>query len=187
MILNAPNNHDYTVFKYHKEYEKSIRLKSGASILVRSLTPCDSRSLSALFTGFSLETLGYRFLTNSKSLIDRHLTRLLNCKFEDGIFLVAENLLQADHPLLALGELFLQKTTPHTAEGAIIVADAWQRKGIGIQLIYWLLFLAKERDITQIIGYYKINNHAVPHLLKKLGYTYQTTHYLDVISFKLYL
>jgi len=178
---------DRNTFSYHQEYEKRIILKNNSLVLVRPLLPSDFSKLSELFDTFNEDTLHYRYLNNSPFLKANDLKRIFEAIYGDSLILVAEDLMQENRPLLGICELFSRQNEPVIAECAITVSDKWQGKHLGIQMLEWLIFIAQKRGIRTITGSFFIHNPKVASILKKSGYKYEIDHYLNVISFKLFL
>jgi acetyltransferase len=61
-------------------------------------------------------------------------------------------------------------TDPSTANVAIVVADEWQRKGIGKRLFEMLIDAARARGITRLEGEVLAENHAASALVKAFGF-----------------
>ena len=182
----SPNGFFSFNFRYNKEYEKYVELKDGTIVLLRHLVPCDTKKLLDWFGSFSDSTIFFRYFNVSPSFMEREQKRLLNALNKGKLILVAE-LLKGSKALVGISELFIQKDNPQCAECAITVADTWQKKYLGTQMLEWLVELAKMRGIAVLMGYYSTMNRYVSTILKKSGYEYITSHEQDIISFKLYL
>jgi GNAT superfamily N-acetyltransferase len=57
---------------------------------------------------------------------------------------------------------------PDTAEFAIVVEDAWQRVGVGRQLLVELMALAGERGVRELTATVQPDNHRVISLIRRL-------------------
>ena len=171
---------------YRREYERVVELTDGNSVLIRPMTPCDFEKIIDLFKTFSVETLFFRYLNISTEFKKRELRRLLNSLNKGMLILVAE-LLHGNKPLIGICELFIQKENKHCAECAITITDKWQGKHLGIQLLKWLIHIARKRDIETIIGYFNTENMKVLSILRRSGFKYTTTRDLNTIAFKLFL
>jgi len=63
----------------------------------------------------------------------------------------------------------------NTAEFAIVVADAWQRKGLGTKLARHIIRIAKIRKISKIYINFLKDNHAMKFLAEEIGFTVTET------------
>ncbi|MEM2946346.1 MAG: GNAT family N-acetyltransferase, partial [Thermoproteota archaeon] len=57
------------------------------------------------------------------------------------------------------------------AEVALVVRDDWQGKGIGTELLKYLIELAKARGFTGLKAWVLVENTRMMHLFRKCGYT----------------
>lgn len=55
-------------------------------------------------------------------------------------------------------------------EFAVVIADEWQKRGVGMKLMKTLISHAQARGIKQIYGYVLKNNSGILRLVKKLGF-----------------
>ena len=180
-IFNSKNSF------YVKEYEKEIILKNSCRALLRPLTFCDLKKLIPFFESLSKETLFYRYFSTTRNYVERELNRLQKALNQNEIILVAEVIAFRQKQIIAISELVTQRNDRTLAECAITVTDLWQGKTLGPQMLEWTIYIAKERDIECIIGWYNIENRRVSALLKKLGYYYETNRSVNIVFFKLFL
>jgi acetyltransferase len=62
-------------------------------------------------------------------------------------------------------------TDAETAEIAIVVADEWQRRGVGLRLLEMIVDAARARGIARLEGEVLDENAAVIALVRRLGFT----------------
>jgi len=65
----------------------------------------------------------------------------------------------------------IENVLDNTAEFAIVVADAWQRKGLGEKLARHIIRIAKDKKISKIYINFLKDNYAMKILANKLGFT----------------
>ncbi len=61
-----------------------------------------------------------------------------------------------------------------TCEFAIAIADDWQGKGLGRQLMQSLIEVAQSRQLTAMNGMILSQNHKMAKLMQRLGFTLRT-------------
>ena len=58
-----------------------------------------------------------------------------------------------------------------SCEFAVVIADAWQRKGLASRLLSLLIEAARERALGQMMGYVMASNRPMLSLCEKLGFS----------------
>ena len=109
------------------------------------LTPDDRAALAALPTRVSADTSYARFHGVVRVLTTPTLDRLLDLERGRHEAVIAE----ADEGIVAVARYVRDTTTSAEAEVAIVVADAWQRTGIGRKLMQELMTAAQQAGITR--------------------------------------
>lgn len=110
---------------------------------IRMLTPDDREALAALPTRVSADTSYARFHGVVRVLTTPTLDRLLDLEQGRHEAVIAE----ADEGIVAVARYV--RDTPAEAEVAIVVADAWQRTGIGRKLMQELMTAARKAGISR--------------------------------------
>jgi GNAT superfamily N-acetyltransferase len=131
---------------------------------MRPIAPADKALLQSGVGRLSPETAYRRFLTAKPRLSAAELRYLTEVDGRDHIALVV---LDDDDDLVAVGRLVRCDERPDTAEMAIVVADCWQRRGIGRALAAELT--AEMDGIMRISGTMLATNRAALGLMRSLG------------------
>lgn len=141
-------------------------LADGARITVRRVTPDDEAGLRAAFDNLSLESRYHRFLGHIESLSDWMWTHLAN---DDGDRQVA--LIALDESSQIIGECrYIRVPSDSTrAELAVVVADKWQRRGVGSLLLGQLCDLARAAEIDTLVAHSFASNIGIARLLRRAG------------------
>jgi GNAT superfamily N-acetyltransferase len=140
------------------------RLADGSPILVRPIRPDDKPLLADGLTRLSPESRYKRFLGPKPKFTRDELRYLTEI---DGVDHVAYVALRGDAPkeLIAVGRLVRSASYPPSAEIAVTVWDAWQRRGIGKLLGDRLAMAARDRGIRYLTATMAADNHAARRLL----------------------
>ncbi|MFC1434388.1 GNAT family N-acetyltransferase [Streptacidiphilus sp. N1-3] len=134
---------------------------SGLSELtVRRADPSDRPAAVALHDRCSTATLRRRYHGPTADS-DRYLGHLLEPRF--GQTLAAET---PDGDLVALAHLMWDDDS---AEVAVLVEDAWQRRGLGSELVRRLVELAADAGIGQVYAVTTASNSGMIATLRRLG------------------
>jgi RimJ/RimL family protein N-acetyltransferase len=144
------------------------RLPDGASILIRPIRADDKRMLEDGLRQLSDESVHRRFLTPKRSFSRTELRYLTEVDGRDHVALVAE---YPGHPvrrLIAVGRFVRLSHDPTTAEVAIVVADDWQRRGVGSALTDELAAQARRLGIRRFTATMASDNAPAHRLMARL-------------------
>ena len=152
------------------------RLPDGASILIRPIRADDKRMLEDGLRQLSPESVQRRFLTPKSSFSRSELRYLTEVDGRDHVALVAE---YPGHPvrrLIAVGRFIRLSDDPEAAEVAIVVADDWQRRGVGSVLGEQLAAEATRLGIRRFTAITASSNLPAHKLMTKLTKELQHRH-----------
>jgi RimJ/RimL family protein N-acetyltransferase len=145
------------------------RLPDGASILVRPIRPDDKRMLEDGLRHLSDESVQRRFLTLKRSFSRSELRYLTEVNGRDHVALVAEYPGEPVRRLIAVARFVRLADDPTAAEAAIVVADDWQRRGVGTQLAELLAAEARHAGIRRFTATMASDNVAAHKLMHRLS------------------
>lgn len=98
-----------------------------------------------------------RFLSDRR-LTDKDLAYLTRIDLENHVCVVAEICDKANLEPIGLGEIVRDKDEPTTAEIALAVADAYQRKGVGTVLLRSLIVIARKLRMAELHALALVDN-----------------------------
>lgn len=127
-----------------------IRLADGTRVTVRWVEPSDKQRFKDGIQHFSPQTLYRRFFAPIHELSDEQIRFFTEV---DQVDHVAWGVLDDDHPELpgiAVGRWVRSAEDRTVAEWAVIVADAYQGRGIGTLLIAVLMVTARAQGIATL-------------------------------------
>jgi acetyltransferase len=130
---------------------------------MRPIAPEDKALLQTGVGRLSPESAYGRFLTGKPRLTPDELRYLTEIDGRDHMALVV---LDDDDDLVAVGRLVRDAERPDTAELAIVVADCWQRRGIGRALAEEL---TRSMGVERVAGTMLASNRAALGLIRGLG------------------
>lgn len=143
-----------------------MALRDGSEVLIGRLAPSDAPLLADAFTRLSEESRRLRFLGPKPRLSAAELRYLTEV---DGH--LHEALAAVDPETgrgIGIGRFVRNPDRPASAEVAITVADAWQRRGLGRLLLERLADRAREEGITSFSALVSHDNHNMQALLKRI-------------------
>ena len=136
---------------YPDEYARRGRLKDGSLVTLRSVRPEDEARWHELIASASVNSLRFRFRSLFKKSTHRMAAHYCFIDYEREIGIVAE--VSADGAAALVGAAHLiADVDHHTGEFAILVADAWQGKGLGGLLLDYCLELARRWGLKRVVA-----------------------------------
>jgi len=144
------------------------RLPDGAPILIRPIRADDKRMLENGLRQLSLQSVQRRFLTPKRSFSRAELRYLTEVDGRDHVALVAEYPGDPVRRLIAVARFVRLHDDPETAEVAIVVADNWQRRGLGSLLTEQLAGQARRLGVRRFTATMGSDNLAAHRLMEKL-------------------
>lgn len=152
-----------------------LRSRRGRPFSISRAAPGDAPALEAMLTGLSAQTVGRRYFTSARMPAERaHAEAERLARRDDGrIVLVARAGGGAAAPIVAVAELARDRAEPATAEGAIVVADAFQSEGIGRAVAEHMADAAQDAAISRVRATVLAENRPMWRLLKTLGRPYK--------------
>lgn len=142
-----------------------VTLPDGSAVTLRPIAASDREALRAGFDRLSPESRYRRFFTPMPTLSNRDLDYLVNVDHRNHEALVALD--QSDGQIVGVARFV--RTGPEEAEPAIVVADDWQGRGLGRQLMTTLSDRAREEGVTRFRAPVLAENDAARRLLASLG------------------
>jgi ribosomal protein S18 acetylase RimI-like enzyme len=131
-------------------------------VSIRSAADEDINRLRRFLAGLSADTTHRRFFTGLGSVSDRSLLPLLRRDDRRDVLLA----LSGDE-VVAHGMCTAVAGRPDVAELAVVVADAWQHRGLGPLLARQLLTAARRRGVRHVGMTVLADNYAALRLVKR--------------------
>lgn len=164
------------MIQYSVPRPASLRSKAGRKLWVRPASLVDMPALAAMIGELSPATIQLRYLTPRNLRGDaaqreaERLTRPDNSR----IVLVAEASGEAGE-IVAVAELAQDQREPEVAEGAVMVADAYQGQGIGRAVVEELARHAEAAEIRRVRATTSAYNAPVRRLIASFGRPYSAS------------
>jgi RimJ/RimL family protein N-acetyltransferase len=162
---------------YPADLEKPVVLPDGGEVLIRPIRPDDVDRLEALFYRLSPTSIYFRFHAPLREMPRRELERYCSVDYQDTMALVAQ-VEEDDGPALVGVSRYARLPNSDLAEAAVVVEDAWQRRGIGRELLVTLTEIATQQGIQGFTAAVLAENTAIRRIYTESGYEY-TSHWDD--------
>lgn len=154
---------------YPKEYITTFKMKNGKKVLLRPIKPEDEPLEGEMFTKFSEETQRFRFFQKIKDITHELLIRYTQIDYDREIAIIAETKEKGKKKMVGVVRI-IEDPCDETAEFAIVVADPWQKQGLGNKLTDYILEISRERGIKKVYAEMLKDNYAMKHMLAERGF-----------------
>lgn len=144
------------------------RLSDGSDVVLRPIYPGDAARETEFIRGLSRDA-GYNRLLGYRKLTPEEIRRLTCIDPEREMAYIAVDGSAANARMLGVAR-YVRDADAGGAEFALVVADAWQRRGLGTLLVRALLRHAQSDGITRLHGTTLASNQAMLNLAHKLGF-----------------
>ena len=141
----------------------------GQSVTIRPLQPGDAEIERRFVTGLSEETRYNRLLGGSMKITDAYIRRLIEVDGVHEVALAAITMLEGSEIIIGVGRYVIE-ADGGSCEFALVVADAWQGRGIGRRMLEKLIAIARARGIAFITGDVLSTNIAMLTLARHMGF-----------------
>jgi acetyltransferase len=167
----STNRYDHmAIHPYPHELETIWHLADGSDISVRPIRPEDASIEQEFVDNLSDESKYFRFMHRMDKLTPLMLARFTQIDYDREMALVAvinENTPEAR--ILGVAR-YISNPDGQSCEFALTVADSWQKRGIGRQLMQRLMTVAHDRRLEIMEGDVLSQNRKMLRLCNKLGF-----------------
>jgi acetyltransferase len=158
------------IMPYPSKYVTPWKLKDGTEVTLRPIRPEDEPMELELIRGLSTETSRFRFFQIIKDLPHEALVRFCNIDYDREMAFIAETR-EGDRKIeIGVSRLILESNKKR-GEFAVVIADKYQGKGLGIKLVDMLIEVAREKGVEVIYGIIMSENVKMISLCEKLGFS----------------
>ena len=140
----------------------------GQAVTLRALRREDHDIEHAFVSGLSPDTRHNRLLGGAKRITREYIESLITIDYARDMAIAAAVMLEGHETLIGVARYVL--VDPERCEFAIVLADAWQGRGIGRRLMEKLASVARSRGLKTIYGDVLSTNRPMLELCRKLGY-----------------
>ena len=141
----------------------------GQSVTLRPLRVDDQDIEHAFVSGLSPDTRHNRLLGGSVRITREYIERLTTVDFSRDMALAAALMLEGRELLIGVARYVLD-SGGRGCEFALVVADAWQGRGIGRRLMEKLIGVARARGLERIYGDVLSTNRPMLEFCQRLGF-----------------
>lgn len=155
--------------EYPEDLETRVTLKDGEEIFFRPVRITDEPLLKEFFYSLSPQTMFRRFISTRRDMPHERLQEFVVVNYAEEVSIQAVILRDAKEEIAGIGRFYLDENT-HTAEVAFTVKDVYHNRGIGTELLAYLIYLAKKRGLIGFEAELLTENKPMFSILDKAGF-----------------
>jgi len=156
--------------EYPESLEAYRTTKSGLNLLLRPVKISDEPLLKEFFYSLSDESMYKRFISVRKDMPHQRLQEfdVIDYTKKMVILAVLEGKDGKD-TIVGVGQYEINRDM-HSAEVALVVKDQYQNKGVGIELLSYLTYLARRQGLLGFTAEVLVGNRPMIALFEKMGF-----------------
>ncbi len=162
---------------YPHALNRLVRLTSGELVRIRPIHPGDAEKLVAFHDRLSAEAVYRRYFSFHPELSDDEVQHLTTVDYASRMALVVEY----DERLVAVARYDREPDTEE-AEVAFLVADEFQRRGLGMRLLKDLAVAARAQGITTFTAETQASNRDMIGVFESSGYSVEASMESEFVS-----
>lgn len=158
---------------YPAELDQSLRLRDGTLVRVRPIR-ADDRAIEQEFVRkLSADSKYFRFMSALGELPEAMLVRFTHIDYDREMALIALVCENGREVEIGVARYVIDDTASG-CEFALVIADAWQHRGLGTILMLDLIAAARRRGLISMQGMVLATNTAMLGLARSLGFSIRT-------------
>jgi acetyltransferase len=161
---------------YPDEYVRTAMLKDGTEITLRPIRPEDEPGWHAFVKSCSQRSLWLRFRYLFKETTHEMAARYCFVDYDRSMAIVAEIEQAGQKQIIGVGRL-VADADHHDAEYAVLVADAWQGRGLGTVLTAFCLEICNSWGVDQVSVETTTDNKKMANIMRR--FQFEQTHSAD--------
>jgi acetyltransferase len=179
VVLHAPDSEPAALPRpvirpFPDQYTTTAKLGDGQAITIRPIRPEDEPLLIQFHGTLSERTVYARYsqyLSLDQRSAHERLSRVCFVDYDREMALVAQRTDdEGGREVVAVARL-IRLANPADAELALVVSDAFQKRGIGARLMEQLIQVARKEGIGRLIAYVRVDNRGMTRLCEQFGFT----------------
>lgn len=162
------------IHPYPTQLVSQVQLADGTEIVIRPIRPEDAEIEQRFVRSLSPRSRYFRFMQSLRELTPEMLIRFTQIDYDRELAFIAVVDGQGEETEVGVAR-YTMNPDGVSCEFALVVADAWQRRGIGSRLMHALLAAARERGFQTMEGEVLADNRDMLALVQNLGFSVRTS------------
>jgi acetyltransferase len=161
------------IHPYPQEWTSSFKAGNGKDVTIRPIRPEDAALETRFIDGLSAASRYSRFLSSMREADAATVARFTQVDYDREMAFVA--VAEADtgtdpaQQFVGVGR-YVTESDRSSCEFAVVVADAWQGRGLGCHLVERLITHASARGIERMWGVVMASNQRMAALMRHMGF-----------------
>lgn len=155
--------------EYPEELEARRTTRTGLKVLLRPVKISDEPMLKDFFYSLSDESMYQRFISARRDIPHEILQNFVVIDYTQRIVILAVLGESGKETIASIGQYGLNRDM-HTADIALAVRDRYQNQGLGLELITYLTYLAKNKGLLGFTAEVLLGNEPVFRLFNRMGF-----------------
>ncbi|VVB64294.1 Uncharacterised protein [uncultured archaeon] len=155
--------------EYPQELETRRTTRTGLKVLLRPVKISDEPMLKDFFYALSDESMYQRFISARRDIPHEILQNFVVIDYSQRMVILAVLGEPGNETIAGIGQYSLNRDM-HTADIALAVRDRYQNQGLGLELITYLTYLAKNKGLLGFTAEVLVGNEPVFRLFNRMGF-----------------
>jgi acyl-CoA hydrolase/GNAT superfamily N-acetyltransferase len=155
--------------EYPEELETYRTTEQGLEVMLRPVKISDEPHVKEFFYDLSDKSMYRRFLSVRKDMPHERLQEFVIINYMKELVILATLGGEDMEKIVGIAQYGINENT-HTAEAAFVVRDDFHGKGIGLELLKYLTYLAKKNGLLGFTAEVLVENTPMLKLFEKMGF-----------------
>ena len=157
------------IHPYPAYFSTQWQPRQGPLVTLRPIRPEDASIERTFVENLSAQSRQYRFMNALRELTPTMLARFTQIDYDREMAFIATT--QDEGAERAIGVVrYITNPDGESCEFALVIADEWQRRGLGRRMMTLLIEVARARGLREMIGHVLAENRGMLGLSESLGF-----------------
>src|SRR5437762_4034121 len=169
VLAALPTSPAHWLHSYPAHLSRTWTLPSGQSLRVRPIRHDDGKCEEAFVRGLSLESRYQRMLSGGTKVTPEWIDSMTHIDYRHHMAFAVTTVNDGVEQFVGVGRYVVDAASLN-ADVALVLADAWQGRGLGRRLLATLLEHAQTAGVRQAVGVVLSSNVAMLRLARSMGF-----------------
>ncbi len=155
--------------EYPEDLEAFRTTETALSVMLRPVKLSDEHLLKDFFYSLSDESMYHRFISTRRDMPHERLQKFVVIDYTKEMVIVATLEEEGKEIVVGMGQYLIDERA-NTAEVAFVVRDNYQNRGIGRELLSYLIYIAKKNGLHGFTAEVLVDNRQMLHLFERVGF-----------------